>query len=202
MAGIVQSNRLPCPYTILVNDREQRPYTFQGLHADDAVGNRPLAVTTKRAKLIAGDYSIENYDKMVCVEVKSLADIAATMTVGRKRFKDELLRLREYDAAWIVVESELSQLWTGAGLLSLTRATSIFRGAMLWQLRYPSIRWWAVPGRARAEQVTYHLLATWYRERVEGPAKYARIREEKAKREWAKDVPSSRKVYKKGEQHG
>lgn len=190
MAVIVQPSRWRCPYTILASDREQQPYTFQGLHADDAVGGHLLTVTTKRSKLPAGDYSIENYERMVCVETMSLADVVRTMTTGRRQFKDKLLCLREYDAAWIVVESELSDLWTGAGLLSLTRPTSIFRGAMLWQLRYPSIRWWAVPGRARAEQVTYHLLATWYRERIEGPAKIQAAREKKLQGSWARDVPA------------
>jgi len=168
------------PFTVLVDTREQLPYTFAGLRADAKEGGGPLTVRTRLETLDAGDYSIEGYDRLVTVERKSPSDLAGTLTSGRRRFNDELDRLREYDAAWIVVEAELSELFKGVAFAPGFRARTVTRSAMFLQLRYPRIHWWCVPGRAVAEAVTYQLLRTWWRERIEAPAADARRREKEA----------------------
>ena len=168
------------PFTVLVDTREQRPYTFAGLRADANEGGGPLTVRTRTETLNAGDYSIDGYARMVVVERKSKEDLAATLTAGRRRFNAEMERLREYDAAWIVVEAELSELFVGIPWAPNFRPRTITRSAMFFQLRYPNIHWWACPGRPVAEAVTYQLLRTWWRERIEAPAREARRREREA----------------------
>jgi hypothetical protein len=164
------------PFTVLVDTREQLPYTFAGLKADAREGGGPLHVRTQLGTLDAGDYSIQGYANMVTVERKSPSDLAGTLTTGRRRFSAELDRLRNYDAAWIVVEAELSELFKGVSFAPGFRARTVTRSAMFFQVRYPRIHWWCVPGRAVAEAVTYQLLRTWWRERIETPAAESRRR--------------------------
>jgi ERCC4-type nuclease len=143
------------PFTVLVDTREQLPYAFGGIVADANEGGLPLKVRTRRETLWAGDYSIEGYARMVCVERKSKEDLAGTLTAGRKRFQDEMDRLREYDAAWIVVEAELSELWRPIPWAPKFSPKTILRSWMFFSLRYPKVHWCAVPGRAVAENLTY-----------------------------------------------
>ena len=166
------------PFVVLVDTREQLPYTFQGLRADANEGGGPITVRTERCTLNAGDYSIQGYSQMVVVERKSASDLAGTLTAGRKRFVREMDRLREYDAAWIVCESELSELFRGIPMAPNIRPRTFTRSAMFFQLRYPRIHWWAVPGRAVAEAITYQLLRSWWRERIEAPAAASKRREQ------------------------
>jgi len=49
------------PFRVLVDTREQLPYTFAGLSTDSAQKYRPLRVRTLTSALSAGDYSIEGY---------------------------------------------------------------------------------------------------------------------------------------------
>ena len=168
------------PFTVLVDTREQLPYRFEALKADSVEGGGPLKIHTRPCTLTAGDYSIDGYASMVTVERKTANDLAGTLTRGRKRFMAELERLREYDAAWIVIEAELSELAKGIPVAPLLRPRTLWRSAMFWQLRYPRIHWWACPGRGVAEAITYQLLRTWWRERIEAPAREARKRESEA----------------------
>ena len=168
------------PFCVIIDTREQLPYTWPNLRADANEGGQLLQVHNRRETLQAGDYSIDGYARMVTVERKSKEDLASTLTHGRRRFNAEMERLREYDAAWIVCEAELSELFKGVPWAPNFRARTIVRSAMFFQLRYPKIHWWAVPGRAVAENVTYQLLRSWWRERIEAPAREARKREREA----------------------
>jgi DNA excision repair protein ERCC-4 len=139
--------------------------------------------------LHAGDYSIDGWDRMVTVERKTLSDLAGTLTRGRKRFTAEMERLREYDAAWVVIEGSLMDIFRGLPLASQVRPKSILRSWMFWSLRYPRVHWIDCPERGFAEGVTYQLLRTWWRERIEGPAKEAR---KKKRQYWPSAVDLAR----------
>ncbi len=169
MSDIVTS-----PIKIVVDTREQVPYTFQGLKADAVDGGGPLIIPTVRGTLASGDYSILDYTHMVTVERKTLTDLASTLTAGRRRFLAEMERLREYDAAWIVIEGQMSDMMGGHLLRSMVKPRTLWRTAMYWQIRYPRVHWWAVPGRAIAEAMTYQLLKAWWVERIDKPAAKAR----------------------------
>jgi ERCC4-type nuclease len=157
------------PFTVLVDTSEQLPYSFQGLRTDAREGNRPLTVRTRPLSLMWGDYSIDGYADRVAVERKTAVDLAGTITRGRQRFGREMEALSRYDAAWVVVESELSGLAAAQGAWSNVSRRTMIRSVMFWQLRYPRVHWWGVPGRDVAQAVTYQLLRTWWRERIETP---------------------------------
>ena len=193
MGGLRRGEPVRCPFTILVHEREQPAYTFAGLRAEQSQGGGDLLVTTKRAAIPMGDYSILDYERMVCVERMTSADMACTLTKGRKEFRERMKRLGNYDVAWIVVEAELSDLGRGHPLWDEILPKSVYRAVSTWQLRYPAVRWWACAGQAVAEGVTFQLLATWWRERVEMPRRAASRREAHERAQWAQDVPAPKK---------
>jgi len=86
-------------FRIISDSREQQPYVF--------------SVPSIRKKLEAGDYSIEGFEDSVAVERKTLEDFVSTVIRQRKRFFRELQRLEEYEAACVVVESDLRDVLTG-----------------------------------------------------------------------------------------
>lgn len=86
-------------FRIISDSREQQPYVF--------------SVPSIRKRLEAGDYSIEGFEDSVAVERKTLEDFVSTVIRQRKRFYRELQRLEEYEAACVVVESDLRDVLTG-----------------------------------------------------------------------------------------
>jgi hypothetical protein len=107
-------------------------------------------------------------------------DLGGTLTKGRRRFMAEMDRLREYDAAYVVIEAEISDIVKGFPFAPGILPRSIIRSWMVWTLRYPNIHWSCWPGRSWAECATYQLLRMWWRERIEVPARESRKREAKA----------------------
>lgn len=87
---------------IVVDTREQRPWTFEGQGLD-----------VVRAKLDAGDYSVEGLTSRVAIERKSADDFIGTVLRDRTRFYRELERLRAYDFRAVVVEVGIRELMAG-----------------------------------------------------------------------------------------
>jgi len=87
--------------TVVVDTREQDPYAFDA------------SCEVVRRALPAGDYSIEGFEDSVAVERKTLEDFVSTVIRQRKRFYRELQRLEEYEAACVVVESDLRDVLNG-----------------------------------------------------------------------------------------
>lgn len=87
--------------TVVVDTREQEPYAFDA------------GCEVVRRALPAGDYSIEGFEGSVAVERKTLEDFVSTVIRQRKRFYRELQRLEGYEAACVVVESDLRDVLTG-----------------------------------------------------------------------------------------
>lgn len=84
---------------VIVDTREQQPYSFDPAH-----------VTCVRRALPAGDYSLEGYEASIAIERKSLEDFVSSAVTGRERFGRELHALAEYDFACIVVEGSLEDV--------------------------------------------------------------------------------------------
>lgn len=82
-------------YTIVIDTREQLPYTF------------PASQPTTIATLATGDYSVLTLEDRVAIERKSLPDLFGTVGAGRDRFKRELERMAVMDFAAIVIEATL-----------------------------------------------------------------------------------------------
>lgn len=154
------------PFTVAIDTREQLPYTFTGLKSDAVAGCRPLVVPTSRLTLPAGDYSIDGYCDQVAVERKSYADLAQTLTHGRRRFVKELERLNRLTMAWVVCEVDFAGMMAGPPAYSQVNPKTLWRSVAAFQIRYPRVHWWLLPGREVAEAMTYRLLEKWWGETV------------------------------------
>jgi len=84
---------------LICDTREIEPYSFD-----------PERVKAVRRALPAGDYSLQGFETEVAVERKTLDDLVTTVIRSRDRFRRELKRLRDYEAACIVVEAELAEV--------------------------------------------------------------------------------------------
>jgi ERCC4-type nuclease len=90
------------PVEIIIDTREQKPYTF----------NPALVVPIRRA-LPAGDYSVAGLELLLAVERKSMDDFVGTVIRARERFYRELAKLSRYPRACVVVEGTLADLLAG-----------------------------------------------------------------------------------------
>lgn len=91
--------------TVLVDNREQQPYEFDG-----------YPVATEAVTLRTGDYTLEefcNYDEdndtyipRLCIERKSGQDLLQSVTHDRDRFKDEIKRAKGWPAPMVVLIEE------------------------------------------------------------------------------------------------
>ena len=96
------SRSSPPPVTVVVDTREQEPYSFD-----------PRLVIAERRALPAGDYSVAGLEAMVAVERKSLDDFVSTVIHSRMRFRKELRKLAGYRAACVVVEAGVLDVLLG-----------------------------------------------------------------------------------------
>ncbi len=87
----------PC---IIIDTREQHPYSFD-----------PLKAESQRRALKVGDYSLAGLEDRVAVERKSLDDFVSTVIRSRRRFGAELRALRALDFACVVVEGGLGEVF-------------------------------------------------------------------------------------------
>lgn len=88
--------------TILIDTREQEPLSFD-----------PVRVAVQRRALPAGDYSLAGFEGLVAVERKSANDFVSTVVRARERFNRELAKLQACEAACIVVEASLGDIFAG-----------------------------------------------------------------------------------------
>ena len=93
------SRSSPGPATIVIDTREQEPYSFDSR----------LVAAVRRA-LPAGDYSVEGLEERVAVERKTLDDFVSTVIHARQRFRGELRKLGGYRAACVVVEAGVADV--------------------------------------------------------------------------------------------
>lgn len=87
---------------VVVDSREQAPWTFEG-----------QGLEVVRAKLEAGDYSLEGLERRVAIERKSLDDWTGTVLRDRARFYRELVLLRAYDFRCVIVEAGVREIVAG-----------------------------------------------------------------------------------------
>ncbi len=95
-------------FRTVIDTRAQAEYSF--------------TCSTIRAKLDAGDYSVEGHESAIAVERKSLGDFTRTVIHAFGRFAAELDKLAGMPHACIVVEADLDAVLRG-------RAASALRGA-------------------------------------------------------------------------
>jgi hypothetical protein len=71
---------------IVVDTREQKPYDFSKIGAQNVVYD----------KLDVGDYTLDGFEHTFAVERKTLDDLATSLGVERERFENEILRANGY----------------------------------------------------------------------------------------------------------
>lgn len=169
-----------CPFQIVIDSREKRPFSFDGLRANADLGHRPISVEKVVTGIPSGDYTVRmmvdlgglvvpvDWSHRIAVERKSLADLFGTILDDRDRFEKELARLDQLQFAAVVVEGQLSDVlsYITPGPVKTphdVRATRVDRSILAWQQRFPRVHWRFEPGRARAEEVTFRILERAYR---------------------------------------
>lgn len=105
-------------FTIIIDTREQQPYTF--------------SCRTSVRKLEAGDYSVAGHEDQVVVERKSLADFVHTVIHDAPRFRNELIKLSACRFACVAVEADLDDVLRGLRQadLRLTTPTAVLGAAL------------------------------------------------------------------------
>ena len=88
--------------TILVDSREQKPFTFERYDVQIQPGT-----------LSVGDYSLYSLEDKVAVERKSLPDLVQCLGRERERFERELQRGAALDAFAVVIEAGWTDLAGG-----------------------------------------------------------------------------------------
>ena len=126
--------------TVIIDTREQRPWSFAG-----------SGFTMVRRKLETADYSVEGYEGHFAIERKGgVAEVAGNLVDKDGRFRRELERLQSYPHAHVIFEFALEDLYAyphGAGIprsrMSQIRARGPYLGKLLVDLMflYPSIHW-------------------------------------------------------------
>ena len=91
------------PLRVVVDSREQAPYSFAGAPCY-------AGTTVEPGTLQTGDYSIRGFESAVAVERKSLPDFVACLGRERERFVRELERARGLQAFAVVVEADYREL--------------------------------------------------------------------------------------------
>lgn len=95
------------PFVIIEDTRENTPLT-----------DWPEGAAVVEKGLDTGDYSIEGWENCFTIERKSITDLAGTMIGGyepntqkpKKRFNNELERMRHFDCAAVIVTATPAQL--------------------------------------------------------------------------------------------
>lgn len=155
--------------TILVDSREQAPYTFDGYDCQ-----------AETVALDAGDYSIRGFEDRVAIERKSLDDLVGSITGDRRaRFERELARARRYELFSVVVEADLKDV-SGKAYRSEMKPHAVLQSLIAFQVRYGTAFIWA-GNRAGAEYMVFWLFDKYIKEiayrykRAYGPSTPRRI---------------------------
>lgn len=132
-------------FTIIIDSREQKPYSFGG-----------YTCGVKRAGLKTGDYSIEGYESVICVERKSKEDLYSSLGNGRARFEKEFQRMSEYEYRALVIEATLQDLMIPPDFSGMA-ASSVINSVISWGIRYGVQNYFA-GSRILGECLTYRIL--------------------------------------------
>ena len=154
-----------CPFTVLIDQREQAPFCFADLPAGSQYKGRPLVVPTETALIATGDYSIRHFHHLVVIERKSVADLWGSLGTGRERFESEHQRMQQIVQAGgyaaVVIEGNWGMIARQKPQQSRLHYNSLYGTACHWSIRY-GVHWWAENGRRDAELRTYRLLEAFW----------------------------------------
>lgn len=157
-----------CPFRVLVDTREQRPFTFSGTWDSPLARGKLITIETIRATVPIGDYSIEGMTDRIGIERKSKEDIYGSIAQRRANFVERLERMSKIDFAAVVVEAEWAELLSDPPRHTQYRPKSLSRTILAWMTRYP-VHWIMAPSREHAEKFTFRLLERFWIDQQERP---------------------------------
>ena len=165
------SDAKDCPFTILIDKQEKKPFTFEAIKGDSRQQYKLLNIPTESAHLGAGmgDYSIKGYEGRIHIERKSCDDFIGTLLgygVRWNRFERELANLEQMEEAAVVVECSLEHALdecfeTAHRSVDSNRKT-VFRKYLALSHDY-RVPWHFLPSRQHAEKTTFLILQRWWR---------------------------------------
>ena len=142
----------PMPLQIIRDTREQQGFDFEGYPA-----------VVEVATLASGDYSLAGFESRIAIERKSLPDLVACLGTERERFTRELVRLRGYDAAAVVVESPCFVLRSGRYLGGMN-PSSAWQSIIALSMRFRIPFFWG-QDRTDAERICFDFLRHYQHDR-------------------------------------
>lgn len=151
----------PMP-TIIVDTREQWPYTFSEMPF-----GKNLTIETVRGTLTTGDYSLTGFENAIAIERKSVKDFYQSITGQRARFEREVRRLSEITVKAIVVEGRFSDVMLPLFYGSHLPPGTISGTVASWYVRY-GVPFWFLVERFEAERFTFKLLFQFWKNFSEG----------------------------------
>ena len=169
----IESNKpVLCPFTVLIDTREQSPYAFQHFKADacyktNSGVSRDLYIPKTVSTIRTGDYSIPGYESEVCIERKSLTDLYGTLGGGRERFERELERMSKIRVAHVVIEASWIAILQSPPERSKLNPKSVFRSINAWEQEFPTIHWQFMDARTLAEHKTFRILERFWNKKQE-----------------------------------
>lgn len=170
------------PFTILVDTREVKPWTFNNIPGYKGQGKIVVLRQWQSLGNGYGDYTLMEAESLttkwrISIERKSLPDLFSTILSRRKQFVAELENLNKMEYAAVVVEAPLEKAisyfppqWTELEISpdsQLSRQRSVIGSIQAWQLRYPMIRWWFL-SRSYAEIWVYRLFHRFWEDKIQG----------------------------------
>lgn len=154
------------PFTVLVDQREKLPYTFDSLPPKRRWACHRLIVTTVTTTLATGDYTIAGLEGRFAIERKSLEDLYGTVGQHRERFEAELERLDAMQFSAVVVEATVAEAWHPArhrpDWISRLSPRALEASVVAWAIRFPRVHWWHVGGRREGEVRTFEAMEQFW----------------------------------------
>ncbi|TXH18015.1 MAG: hypothetical protein E6R03_02915 [Hyphomicrobiaceae bacterium] len=159
-----------CPFTVIIDTREQAPYQFRTFKADAKHKTpsgivRDLFIPVEIATLKTADYSIKGFESEIAIERKSLTDLFGTLGSGRERFERELERLSEFQIAHVVIEASWETVLCKPPERAKLSPKSVFRSINAWEQEFPTIHWQFMGMKAIAEHKTFRILERFWNQK-------------------------------------
>lgn len=165
---------LSCPFVIVADTREQKPYQFLDIKSNKDEGNKTYIVKIEKESLPVGDYTIKGLESKIIIERKSKADLFQSI-LKRDNFISRLKKMEKFEYAAVVVEADLEEISMRPPEHTKLTGLSVTRTIFSWDQQY-RVKWWLVRGRRLAEKLTFRMLQTRYRHETQrvtrGPNTY------------------------------
>jgi ERCC4-type nuclease len=140
---------------IVIDTREQRPYSFKG-----------YGCTCIRKTLKTGDYSLHGLEGEIVIERKSTADLYGSLSTGRKRFEEEFRRLQFINYPVLLIESSLLNL-LNPFTFSKMKPAAVIASITSWSIKYGVFLYFAC-NRETSEMMVYKILSMYQMNKEKG----------------------------------